>query len=64
MFIGRQKELETLAGQYTKNEFSFIPIYGRRRVGKTQLIEEFIRDKSAIFFTAINKGHTNKTWSC
>ncbi|MCL2512988.1 MAG: ATP-binding protein [Oscillospiraceae bacterium] len=56
MFIGRQKELETLSNQYAKNEFTFIPIYGRRRVGKTQLIEEFIRDKKAVFFTAINKG--------
>ena len=56
MFIGRQKELETLSKQYTKNEFTFIPIYGRRRVGKTQLIEEFIRDKRAVFFTAVNKG--------
>jgi len=56
MFIGRQKELEALNNQYKKNEFTFIPIYGRRRVGKTQLIEEFIRDKRAIFFTAVNKG--------
>jgi len=56
MFFGRKKELETLSAQYTKSEFSFIPIYGRRRVGKTQLIEEFIQDKSAIFFTAVNKG--------
>lgn len=56
MFIGRQKELETLSKQYAKNEFTFIPIYGRRRVGKTQLIEEFIRDKKAVFFTAVNKG--------
>jgi len=57
MFIGRQKELDTLNKQYEKNEFSFIPIYGRRRVGKTQLIEEFIRDKRAIFFTGVNKEH-------
>ncbi|MCL2367078.1 MAG: ATP-binding protein [Oscillospiraceae bacterium] len=56
MFIGRQKELEMLSNQYHKNEFTFIPIYGRRRVGKTQLIEEFIRNKNAVFFTAINKG--------
>ena len=56
MFIGRQKELETLNKHYMKNEFAFIPIYGRRRVGKTQLIEEFIRGKRSIFFTAINKG--------
>ena len=32
-----------------------MPIYGRRRVGKTQLIEEFIRDKRTIFFTGVNK---------
>ncbi|MDR0287888.1 MAG: ATP-binding protein [Clostridiales bacterium] len=55
MFIGRQKELNTLKRQYEKNEFTFIPVYGRRRVGKTQLIEEFIRDKKAIFFTGVNK---------
>lgn len=56
MFIGRKNELETLNSHYKKNEFTFIPIYGRRRVGKTQLIEEFIRDKRAVFFTAVNKG--------
>ncbi|MCL2152010.1 MAG: AAA family ATPase [Oscillospiraceae bacterium] len=56
MFIGRRKELATLSNHYAKNEFTFMPIYGRRRVGKTQLIEEFIRDKRAIFFTSINKG--------
>ena len=55
MFIGRKKELDTLNKQYTREEFTFIPIYGRRRVGKTQLIEEFIRDKRAIFFTGVNK---------
>jgi len=56
MFIGRKKELDTLDYHYAKDEFTFIPIYGRRRVGKTQLIEEFIRNKRAIFFTAVNKG--------
>ncbi|MCL2501222.1 MAG: ATP-binding protein [Defluviitaleaceae bacterium] len=56
MFLGREKELNTLREAYAKPEFTFIPIYGRRRVGKTQLIEEFIRGKRAIFFTAINRG--------
>jgi AAA+ ATPase superfamily predicted ATPase len=55
MFIGRAKEMEMLEEQYAKDAFTFLPIYGRRRVGKTQLIEEFIRDKRAIFFTAVNK---------
>ncbi|MCL2672653.1 MAG: ATP-binding protein [Clostridiales bacterium] len=57
MFIGRKKELDTLNKQYERNAFTFIPIYGRRRIGKTQLIEEFIRDKRAIFFTGVNKEH-------
>ena len=56
MFIGRERELEFLNSQYMGNMFSFIPIYGRRRIGKTRLIEEFIRDKKAIFFTAVCKG--------
>ena len=56
MFFGRLKELDALHKQYEKNEFTFIPVYGRKRVGKTQLIEEFIRDKKAIFYTAVNKG--------
>jgi AAA+ ATPase superfamily predicted ATPase len=55
MFIGRQKELEALKKQYAKETFTFMPIYGRRRVGKTQLIEEFIRGKRAIFFTGVHK---------
>jgi AAA+ ATPase superfamily predicted ATPase len=55
VFFGRENELATLNKQYNNNTFSFVPIYGRRRVGKTQLIEEFIRNKKAIFFTAVNK---------
>jgi AAA+ ATPase superfamily predicted ATPase len=55
MFFGRVNELEALNAQYAKDSFACVPIYGRRRVGKTQLIEEFIRDKRAIFFTAVNK---------
>jgi len=53
MFIGREEELKTLSKHYNSDKFSFIPIYGRRRIGKTRLIEEFIKDKKAIFFTAV-----------
>ena len=53
MFIGREKELLALAKHYDNADFAFIPIYGRRRIGKTQLIEEFCKDKNAIFFTAV-----------
>ena len=33
MFIGRDKELETLERLYQSDKFEFAVIYGRRRVG-------------------------------
>ncbi len=53
MFIGRKRELNKLNELYHSNRFQFPVIYGRRRVGKTALINEFIKDKDAIFFTGI-----------
>ncbi|MDR0751684.1 MAG: ATP-binding protein [Christensenellaceae bacterium] len=44
-FVGRNFELGILKNAYNENEFSFIPIYGRRGVGKSRLIQEFARDK-------------------
>ena len=53
MFIGRDFELKTLNELYKEDKFQFIPISGRRRVGKTRLIEEFVRGKDAIMFKAV-----------
>ncbi|MCQ2458681.1 MAG: ATP-binding protein [Clostridia bacterium] len=53
MFIGREKELKTLNRLYASAEFEFAVIYGRRRVGKTALIRQFIRDKHAIYFMGV-----------
>lgn len=50
-FIGRQRELESLETEYRK-EGGFVVIYGRRRIGKTTLIKEFIKDKLAFYFLA------------
>ena len=50
-FIGRQRELESLEREYQKDS-SFVVIYGRRRVGKTTLIKEFIKGKLAFYFLA------------
>lgn len=44
-FIGRENELADLNQQYGSGRFELSVIYGRRRVGKTMLINEFIRDK-------------------
>ena len=53
MFIGRERELRGLDALYHTSRFQFPVIYGRRRVGKTALINEFIKNKEAIFFTGI-----------
>lgn len=52
MFLGRKSELELLQQEFDKDSFSFSVIYGRRRVGKTTLIKEFIKDKKAVYFQA------------
>lgn len=52
MFVGREYELSELNKFYGRKKFQFITLYGRRRVGKTYLIKEFIKDKRAIFFSA------------
>lgn len=56
MFIGRQKELESLNEFYKKDGLSMTVIYGRRRVGKSTLINEFIKDKKTIYYTATKVG--------
>lgn len=50
MFINREKELELLNEEYNKNHFSFTILYGRRRVGKTTLLKNYIEDKNSIYF--------------
>ena len=41
-FVGRDRELKKLNELYQEEEFQFVVIYGRRRVGKTMLINEFL----------------------
>lgn len=53
MFIGRERELASLNKLYTSDKFEFAVIYGRRRVGKTALINQFIKDKKAIYFMGV-----------
>lgn len=50
-FIGRTSELATLNAELEHGS-GFVVIYGRRRVGKTTLIKEFIKDKRAFYFLA------------
>ena len=54
MFYCREEELQEMNRRYDKGRFECIVIYGRRRVGKTALINEFCKDKTSVYFSALN----------
>lgn len=53
MFIGRERELKALNNLYQSDKFEFVVLYGRRRVGKTALINAFIDNKKNIYFMGV-----------
>lgn len=52
MFIGRKHELKTLEEMYHSSKAEFFVLYGRRRVGKTELLKQFSQGKPAIYYMA------------
>ena len=50
-FLGREKEILVLEKEYNRDS-GFVVIYGRRRIGKTTLIKQFIKSKTAFYFLA------------
>lgn len=52
MFIGREKELNELNKRYNSGRKEFGVIYGRRRIGKSALINNFLADKKGVLFQA------------
>lgn len=51
-FVDRIDEIKFLEKEYKRKTSSFIVLYGRRRVGKTRLIKEFIKNKDSVYFLA------------
>lgn len=51
-FINRETELKALRDKHAKGSSQLIIIYGKRRVGKTELIKQFIKGKVAVYFLA------------
>lgn len=51
-FIDRWDEMGLLESSWVKDNAEFVVICGRRRIGKTRLILEFMKDKDGIFFIA------------
>lgn len=64
-FIARKEELKILENEYGKESSSFVAVYGRRRIGKTELINHFITSQALPFFSvtgaydASEKSHLN-----
>ena len=53
-FIDRDSEIDLLERAWDKDAAEFVVLYGRRRIGKTRLIVEFMKGKEGIFFIAEN----------
>lgn len=51
-FLNRNEELKFLEKEWERDRGSFIPIYGRRRIGKTRLIQEFLKNKEHVYHLA------------
>lgn len=49
-FVGRRAELELLRRQHAAPEGAFVPIYGRRRVGKSELILELLKSAPGVYY--------------
>lgn len=58
-FVNRKEELEFLEERYRLSSFEFFVIYGRRRVGKTELIKEFVQKKPHLYFLCDRGGTQN-----
>lgn len=71
MFFCRDNELKIMNKRYKADKFECIVVYGRRRVGKTALINEFCKDKKTIYFSALNASAqenlhvlSKEIWNC
>ena len=52
MFVGRESELAELERRWASGRFEFGVVYGTRRIGKTTMLQEFIKGKRAFYYQA------------
>ena len=52
--VGRKQEIEELERLYGSNRAEFVAIYGRRRVGKTFLIKQTLKDRFTFQHTGVS----------
>ena len=54
-FYDRENEIRFLNDIHSSNKFSLVVIYGRRRVGKTELLKHFLKGKRGIYFLSVDE---------
>lgn len=59
-FVNREKELKTLREKLRSKHFELYIIYGRRRIGKTALSLESVRNKNFIYYLATEEDNLRK----
>jgi hypothetical protein len=59
-FINREKELAFLENAWKQNVPQLIVIWGKRRVGKTELIKQFMKGKPHIYFLGESTSETQQ----
>jgi uncharacterized protein len=58
--IGREPEIEKMNRLLSSNQAEFLAVYGRRRVGKTYLIRQHLKDHIVFDFTGVKEAETNR----
>ena len=58
MFVGREKELKLIQEKVDSDVFEFGILYGRRRIGKTRLLAEAMKNNDVIYYSASEMGTT------
>jgi len=59
-FVDREEELSALKKALESNRFELIVVYGRRRVGKTRLVLEALKNKEYVYYLAVEKGNLER----
>ncbi len=53
MFVDREHELTSIEEKLNSNSFEFIVLYGRRRIGKTSLVLNSVKNREHIYYLAV-----------
>lgn len=59
--IGREYEIGELTRWFSSGHSEFIAVYGRRRVGKTYLLHEVLKDSFTFYHTGVSPAGLSKT---